>query len=185
MNENNDTPPDRVSKLVEEAWVERREGRHEAAHQKLGEAIALCRQADLQRELVMVLGKLGHVGLDTKNIDAALVAYEEAVEISERLGDHQLVAHTVRHLGDVHRHGKRLKEAERCYERSLGLYASFENLHPCEYANAIRPMAIIQEALGNVDEAKKLWGQARELYRKGGILEGVDECSERLAGIEL
>jgi len=182
MTDNKDNPSDNVRKLVEEAWADRREKRHEAAHQKLNQAIALCRQAGLQRELVVALGKLGHVELDVKNIDAALAAYKEAVKISEELDDSQMIAHTVRHLGDVYRHGKRFQEAEGCYHRALEIYTSFKNLHPCEYANAIRPMAIIKEDLGHFDEAKKLWEQARELYGKAGIQEGVDECSERLAG---
>jgi len=150
----------------------------------LNEAVAVCRREGHQRELVTALGKLGHVELDMTNIDAALAAYEEAVGISEDLGDLQLIAHTVRHLGDVHRHGNRLQEAEGCYERALEIYTGFANPHPCEHANAIRPTAIIKEELGHDDKARKLWEQARELYGKGGVQERVDECSERLAGLE-
>lgn len=184
MTEEKESQLDGVKKLVEQAWGFRREKRFVDAQQKLSEAVALCRRAGLHRELVMALGKLGHVELDLGNIDTACKFYEEAVNICGELGEPLTLAHTVRHLGDVHRHGNRLQEAGACYERALELYANSENPPACDYANAIRPMAILKEDTGLVDEAKQLWEQARALYGAVGVREGVDECSEHLTRLD-
>ena len=44
-------------------------------------------------------------------------------------------------------------------------------------------VAIVEEELGQVDQAKQLWTEARELYEAVNLQEGVEECSERLAGL--
>ena len=44
-------------------------------------------------------------------------------------------------------------------------------------------VAIVEEKLGQVDQAKRLWTEARELYEAVNVQDGVDECSDRLAGL--
>ena len=63
------------------------------------------------------------------------------------------------------------------------LYRSQQQPPKCDFANAIRMVAIVEEELGQVDQAKHLWTEARELYEAVNLQEGVEECSERLAGL--
>ena len=181
--------------LIRQAWTLRREAlasppageaeRRAVAERVRGhlvEAAAICRAAGADRELVVALGKLGHVEQDAGRHEAALACFEEAVAVARSADDPLRLAHAVRHLGDVHRRARRLVEAEACYEEALSLYAR----HPAgtaalDHANALRPMAILQEERGKVDEARLLWERARNLYSAVGIEAGVAECADHLA----
>lgn len=148
----------------------------------LVEAVAICRTVGADRELVAALGKLGHVEQDAGRHDAAGVCLEEAVAVARTVADPLRLAHAVRHLGDVHRHAGRLAEAEACYHETLSLYGRHATgAATLDHANALRPMAILKEELGQVEEARVLWGRARGLYSAAGIEAGAAECVDRLA----
>ena len=147
----------------------------------LVEAVAICRAARADRELVTALGKLGHVEQDAGRHDAARVCFEEAVAAARTVADPLQLAHAVRHLGDVHRHARRLAAAEACYEEALSLYGRrAAGAATLAHANALRPMAILKEESGQAEEARMLWGRARELYAAAGIEAGVAECADHL-----
>ena len=112
---------------------------------------------------------------------AATARYEEAVAVARQSGDPLLVAHAIRHLGDTHRRARRLAEAEACYDEALTLYAEHANPPPVAYANALRPMAILKEALGEADQARLLWQRAKALYAAIPVPAGVAECNENLS----
>ncbi len=113
--------------------------------------------------------------------DAATARYEEAVAVARRSGDPLRLAHAIRHLGDTHRRARRLAEAEACYDEALALYAAKDEPPTLAYANAIRPMAILKEALGETGEALHLWQQAKSLYAAVPVAAGVAECEKNLA----
>ena len=116
-----------------------------------------------------------------RRIDAATGRYEEAVAVARQSGDPLLLAHAIRHLGDTHRRARRLAEAEACYDEALALYAAKDEPPTLAYANAIRPMAILKEALGETDEARLLWQRAKALYAAIPVPAGVAECDENLS----
>jgi tetratricopeptide (TPR) repeat protein len=153
----------------------------EEVHLNLVDAVAICREAGAQHELVHALRKLGHVEQEMGRHDATQASYEEAVSISREQGDTLLLAHSVRHLGDVHRRLGRVEAAAACYGEALELYRNHEQPPKLDFANAIRPMAILKEDAGAVDEVKKLWQEARDLYDEVNVQEGVAECSHHLA----
>ncbi len=167
-------------KLAKLANLARRENRLDDAHRDLVEAVALCRQASADRELVQALKALGQIERDQGNGEAARLLYEEAVAICRGQDDPLTLAHTVRHLGDVHLDAGRMELAEPHYDEALVVLRSQEKTHPCELANAIRPLAILKDATGKGGDARRLWEEARGLYEAAGVQEGVDECSERL-----
>jgi tetratricopeptide (TPR) repeat protein len=179
--------------LMEKAWTIRRETMASPPESKeqrqqikddvyrmLGDALAICREAGAQRELVHALRKLGHVEQELGRDDATLALYEEAVTVSRTLGDTLLLAHSIRHVGDLHRRVGRTDAAEECYDEAVALCRNHEQPPKLDFANAIRPMAILNEEAGNVEEAKRLWQEARGLYAEVNVQEGVDECSRRL-----
>ncbi len=172
---------DAAIKLMKEADRARRENRPADAHRDLVEAVALCRQAGAQGELVQALKGLGQIERDLGHGDAARPLYEEAVAICREEGDVLTLAHTVRHLGDIHRDAGRVELAEPCYHEALALYRSHEGTPPLDLANAIRPLAMLKDAAGEVEEARRLWEEARDLYEAVSVREGVAECSARLA----
>ena len=150
-------------------------------HRYLSDAVSLLREAGATRELVGALGKLGHAEENAGRPDAALACYEEAVAVARGAGHRLPLAHALRHLGDMHRKAGRLADAEACYAEALALYGGQDETPPLDHANALRPMAILKEELGQVDEARSFWRRARELYAAVPIEEGVAECTEHLA----
>lgn len=174
---------DAAVELMRQADRARRENRLADAHRDLVEAVALCRQAGAQRELVQALKGLGHVEQDLGHGEAARSLYEEAASICREEGDPLLLAHTVRHLGDVHQAAGRLELAEPCYLEALALYRSQERTGALELANAIRPLAMLKDGVGQREEARRLWEEARDLYSAENVQAGVAECSARLSRI--
>ena len=148
---------------------------------QLTEAAILCREAGADRELAIALRRLGHTEQDAGRIEAAAGRYEEAVAAARRTDDPVLLAHAIRHFGDAHRAARRLAAAQTCYAEALDLYAEHRNPPALDHANALRPMAILKEALGDPHEARDLWKQAKALYAAVPIAAGVAECEENLA----
>jgi tetratricopeptide (TPR) repeat protein len=165
---------------MERADQARRERRLADAHRDFVEAVALCRHKGMQLELLRALKGLGQIERDLGRAEAARPLYEEAVAICRRTDDTLALAHTIRHLGDIHRDTGRPDLAEPCYDEALALYRSSERTSPLDLANAIRPLAILKEGAGEIEEARLLWQEARDLYAAVKAEEGVRECSARL-----
>ncbi|MCU1286926.1 MAG: acetyltransferase, family [Acidobacteriales bacterium] len=174
-----------VKQLIARADVARRENRPTDAHADLTRALALSRESCDKNDLLQSLKKLGQIESDRNRGDLALPMYEEAVAIARELarGDGQdastalVLAHTVRHLGDIHLDAGRPQLAEPCYIEALEIYRSNPESDTLDLANAIRPFAILKDESGNLDEAKKLWTEARDLYAAVNVEAGVEECS--------
>ena len=149
----------------------------------LAKAVEICRRTGAKRELSIALGKLGHVEQD---VEAQVACYEEAVAAARDCGDAMRLAHAVRHLGDVHRRAGRRKDARRCYEEALTLYRDAASPPTLDFANAVRPMAILKAEIGESEAALALWGEAKALYAAVGIEAGVEEAERwivRLTGM--
>ncbi|HSB63846.1 MAG TPA: tetratricopeptide repeat protein [Thermoanaerobaculia bacterium] len=171
--------------LIERANQARREHRLADAHRDFVEAVALSRQKGKQVDLLQALKGLGQIERDLGRADAARPLYEEAVAICRRRDDPLSLAHTIRHLADIHRDTGRPDLAEPCYDEALALYRSSERTPPLDLANAIRPFAILKEGAGDIEEARRLWKEARDLYAAVKVEEGVRECSARLERLGL
>ncbi|MDE0260416.1 MAG: tetratricopeptide repeat protein [Gammaproteobacteria bacterium] len=144
-------------------------------------ACEISRQAGASKELSAALGKLGHVALDLGHPDKARTLFEESVAAARDAGDPLRLAHAVRHLGQVNQRLGRLDSAGLCYEEALDLYDRDGTAHPLDHANALRPMALLREELGDAEGARHLWRRAAKLYRAAGVEEGVRECETHLS----
>jgi tetratricopeptide (TPR) repeat protein len=112
--------------------------------------------------------------------EEARASYEEAVAACRREGDDLRLAHTVRHLGDVHQDAGRLGPAEGCYEEALSIYRRRQDAWALDLANALRPMALLRETQGRTEEAVALWTEAESLYASLDVKAGVAECAAHL-----
>jgi tetratricopeptide (TPR) repeat protein len=140
---------------IEAAWQARREGRHGDAERQLLQVITTSRRTGLRIELIRALKALAHVVRD--------------LGLSRAQGDALLLAHTVRHLGDLHRAAGRVADAERCYHEALSLYRASPAPPPLDLANALRPLALLKEGEGDVETARQLWSEAHVLYVAAGV----------------
>lgn len=170
----------RAAHLIELGFAARRENRSEDARRMFSDAVSLCRETGDRRQLVSALKGLGQIERDLGRGDAALGLYEEAVTLCRADDDPLRLAHTVRHVGDIHLDAGRPELAEPSFEEALSLYRDHVRPPTLDLANAIRPMAIVKESLGEVDEARRLWEEARSLYSAAGVEAGVTESSARL-----
>jgi tetratricopeptide (TPR) repeat protein len=174
----------RIHDLIDKGWQARRESRHADAERILLEAIEASRQSGSRIQLIHALKGLAHVVRDVGHDERALTLYQEAVTLAREEGDVLLLAHTVRHLGDLHRDGDRLHEANRCYSEAVSLYRTAVSPPALDFANALRPAALMREHDGDDVGARQLWSEAKTLYQTAGVQPGVDECSRHLAGLD-
>lgn len=156
------------------------------ARDDLERAVSLCREGPDPVELAQAIHLQANVERDLGRNDEALTLWQEAVVILRETDRPLELAHKVRHLGDLYQHTKRFHDADVCYEEAAALYRRHEKPGSLNYPNAIRPMALLKERMGDVEQALKLWRETRELYASVRI-EGLDtqpaldECDQRIA----
>jgi tetratricopeptide (TPR) repeat protein len=119
------------------------------------------------------------------DLAAARAHYTEAAKAYRDQNDSLAYAHTIRHIADMYLHESNLAEAKPLYEESLEIYRSNLNTKLLDLANAVRPYALLNEASGNLDLAKQLWQEARNLYSSLRIEEGVRECDAHLTQLSV
>ena len=111
---------------------------------------------------------------------ATVGLYQQAVALLREANSPLRLAHTLRHLADVHCEAGSPAPAEPLYREALGLYRSSANTPGLELANALLPLALLLTRRGDHDEARPLWLEARTLYAAAGVGAGVEECERRL-----
>jgi tetratricopeptide (TPR) repeat protein len=150
--------------LLWRAHQARHENRPADARRDLVEAVAICRREQVQSDLAFALKRLGQIERDEGSLDAALARYEEAAAIHRDRGDALSLAHAMRHVGDIHQDAGRWDLAEPCYDEALALYRSARGTRRGDLANAVRSLAIQKERTGDLEQARRLWKEARDLY---------------------
>lgn len=150
--------------LLWRAHQARRDNRPQDARRDLQEAVAICRRLEGPADLAFALQRLGQVERDLRNLETARRHYDEAAAIHRQRGNVLGLAHVLRHLGDIHQDAGRWDLAEPCYAEALTLYRSSRNAKRGDLANAVRSLAIQKEHAGDLDDARRLWTEARDLY---------------------
>ena len=177
--------------LLRQALQARRETRLVDASRCLRQAVELLRKEGTKSELSQMLRLLGEVDRGIPDLAAAQRHYEEAIDILREI-DHAArsslkeplkLAHALRHLGDVRREADLTALAEPCLLEALAIYRTSEGTRPLDLANAIRSLAAHKDQSGDLDEGRRLWSEALELYRAAGVTAGVAECVARLGHI--
>lgn len=119
-------------------------------------------------------------GESARRTDGAMarLCYEEAVVLFRETDEPLVLAHTIRHLGDVYLEQGRPDLAEPCYHEALGLYRSHADESSLDLANAVRSLAVLRW-----EQAKVLWEDARTLYTALSIEVGIKESAARVAAL--
>jgi tetratricopeptide (TPR) repeat protein len=105
-------------------------------------------------------------------------SYEEAVALFREVGQPLVLAHTIRHLGDVYQEQGDSTQSEPCYIEALKLYRTHGDASSLDAANAIRSLAVLRW-----EQAKTLWQEAGDLYTKLNIEAGIKESSSRVSAL--
>lgn len=143
----------------------------------------MCRQDGLRIGLIRGLKALGHLVCDLGQYERARTLYEEAVELSREEGDALLIAHTVRHLGDLYREAGRAADADQCYQEALSRYRNASDPPVLDVANAHRSAATLRETEGDIQVARQLWSEALRGYKAANVQSGIRECEGRLSSL--
>ncbi len=142
-----------------------REASLEADRPALAEA--LCGLAQAERDI----GALG----------AASHQYANATVLYREIGPPAKLAYALRHEADVLREMCRPAEAEPLYREAEAIYRQRGGQAVLDLANTLRGLALVNEITGNMDQAKKLWNEARKLYADCHVQAGVSECDKKLS----
>ena len=170
-----------LENLLASAEQARREKRLPDARRDALAAVALAEQADDSAATARAITLWARSERDLGDQEVALRAYKKAATIYRDRRDALHLAHTLRHLGDIHQDAKRAAEAEPLFREALEIYRAHPAAPPLDLANALRPLALLQHDAGNFDEADQLWEEAKNLYAQVNVLPGVAECAGRLA----
>src|SRR5215510_3098836 len=108
----------------------------------------------------------------------ARLCYEEAIRLFREADQPLLLAHAIRHLGDVYLEQGRPDLAEPCYHEALGLYRSHTDESSLDLANAVRSLAVLRW-----EQARMLWEEVRALYTGLSIEAGIQESTARVAAL--
>lgn len=121
-------------------------------------------------------------GESARRRDAAMarLCYEEAVLLFREADEPLVLAHTIRHLGDVYVEQGRPDLAEPCYHQSLELYRKHADDSSLDFANALRSLAVLRW-----EQARTLWEDVRVLYTGLNIEAGIKESIARVAALSL
>ena len=108
----------------------------------------------------------------------ARLCYEEAVVLLREADQPLVLAHTIRHLGDVYLEQGRPDLAEPCYHEALGLYRRHTDESSLDFTNAVRSLAVLRW-----EQARMLWEEVRTLYTGLNIEAGIKESTARVAAL--
>jgi tetratricopeptide (TPR) repeat protein len=114
------------------------------------------------------------------HLDAAAQHYAAALATSRAHGEILHTAHIARHLGDIHRENGLSSEAEPLLKEAVEIYRCNLDTKVLDLANALRPLAMLLDSLGDHRNAVELWQEAKTLYMAIRIAEGVAECDSHL-----
>ena len=133
-----------------------------------------------QSDLLSRAQELRRRGESARSKDGAMarLCYEEAVVLFREADQPLILAHTIRHLGDVYLEQGRPDLAEPCYHEALGLYRNHTDESSLDLANAVRSLAVLRW-----EQARMLWEEARVLYTGLSIEVGIKESSARVEAL--
>jgi non-specific serine/threonine protein kinase len=92
------------------------------------------------------------------DIERAATSWEESLRLSQELGDHYLMAWSLRGLADVARLRADYKRATGMFKEALSLYLSSGDKIGPPYA--LEALGLVAVALGDAKRAARLWGAA-------------------------
>lgn len=113
-------------------------------------------------------------------LEDALCAYQRAADQCRENGQDLVAAHTVRHLGDIYRELGKKDEAEPLLKEAVSIYRRSLDTKILDFANALRPLALLYASTGNTKSAQALWLEARTMNSAINVADGVTECDAHL-----
>jgi tetratricopeptide (TPR) repeat protein len=171
-----------IEALIAEANRARRQDSASEARRFAEAALSEAKAGNDPIGFIHALKINGQIARDGGQMEAALAYYLQAEDRARLESDALLLAHTIRHVGDVHWELGDADLAEASFEEALAIYR-LASPSDAELANALRPLAILRQASGDFPQAYALFEEACALYQSAGIEAGVGECKRAMAAL--
>lgn len=169
----------KLKKLLEQAWVKRRQEKYIEARAIVDEAYKLCDDDDYGS-----LGRIFHIYMqfesDHNNPSKALILCKKSLMYYKRSNNLNKVAHSTRHIADLERYLGSYTNAEQYYREAIHIYKNISSTSKGDLANALRGFGILLLKCNKNEEAITIWKETKELYQVCNLQAGVDEATEKL-----
>ena len=109
--------------------------------------------------------------------------YRQAAGAARTERDPGLVSHALRHQGEILSIAGDVDSAETPLAEALDIIRGLAGVSALDLANTVRPLGILRAQVGHAS-ARALLAEARDLYARAGIGEGVREMERRLEGLD-
>ena len=169
-----------VKTLLENAWRSRLDRNFGDAIESARAAANFCRDANDDEGLTRALTILAQVERDNARLEHALDHYTSAARSAKRCKDRTIYAHVIRHQAEVLTELGRIEEAGRILDDAVAIYRAATEETSINMANALRAKAVLNDSIGAVEDAHAQWKEARQIYLRLGIADGVAECDQRI-----
>ncbi|MFL0356663.1 hypothetical protein ACI5KX_09280 [Erythrobacter sp. GH1-10] len=116
---------------------------------------------------------------DADHFEAASLFHSAAVA-AQQAGLANERAYALRHCAIAEIENANFEKALGDASEALGIYEASGGGGSLNAANTLRLVALAQEGVGEGDRSVENWQQARQIYEKHGIDEGVQECDAHL-----
>jgi len=163
-------PMVRARVLTGAAILAQGQGEYPAAR-SLYEALVICRAADDQRAMAMVLHGLGNVAALQGDLSEARSLYEETLAAARRLGDESAAAASLTNIGAVAQNQGDMDGARRCFGQSLALVRKLGDRNQAALVIGNLGYLALQE--GHHAEARSLLEESLAERRELGDAQGV------------
>lgn len=164
----------KIKQLLQDAWSVRKESNYDEGRNLLQKAVNLCEDTDYEN-----LGRIWAISAqydrDSGDLEHALDSSRQSCAYYRSAANNLLVAHSVRHIGDILSALGKQDEARDHYEEALYIYRSDPETGKQDLANTLRPYGLLLLKIREIEKAKELLGEAKALYQAVGSQAGVEE----------
>jgi len=168
-----------ITKILEDAWKARNEGDYNTCLQLVQQAEAICDPEDLER-----LGRIQHIHMqfhfDKDLYNEALNYSRKSVDLYQKSGNQDRIAHSTRHMADLELELGWLEDAKAHYETALSIYRQMNPIPIRDLINCITHYAVLMEKMGRKEIALVCWSEAFAFYTQVEFEEGIKEAEENV-----
>ena len=122
----------------------------------------------------------GYAAHHAGDLQLAMEKYQAGAEVLRSMNEPLRLAHTIRHVADIHRALERPDLAMAEYAEALSIYRRQPTAGKLDIANTLRGYALAMETLQQFRIARMWWTEARNLYGEVDVQAGVDEAERRI-----
>ena len=170
---------ERIQYYVSKIWQCRSSDDYDHADQLFKEAMD-HEQAKPPLERGEILRVYSQIKRDQGNLQEALSLLEKSYALLRPVTTPLRHAHIVRHIAELQSELKLNEEAEENYKIVIDIHHREGDIRSLNYANAARSYAVFCETMKKKDKALPFWKEAKEIYRRQDIHEGVKECDDHI-----